>query len=135
MLFRRDPFFNGGDNAEQLVKIAKVGPWPLVHSCSRYNFLFKNCSFMIQVLGTEEFDVYLKKYGLTLDPKLRELIGRRYKKPWSKFISDRHEISISSNAFDLLNRLLKYDHHERLTCKEALAHPFFDVVRESEDKN
>lgn len=31
-------------------------------------------------------------------------------------------------AFDLLDRLLRYDHHERLTCAEAMAHPYFDQV-------
>ena len=33
---------------------------------------------------------------------------------------------------DFLDRLLRYDHEERLTCKEAMAHPYFAVVRERE---
>jgi hypothetical protein len=35
----------------------------------------------------------------------------------------------TTQAFDLLGRLLRYDHHERLTCAEAMAHPYFDAVR------
>lgn len=30
---------------------------------------------------------------------------------------------------DLLEKLLVYDHEQRLTCKEALAHRYFDPVR------
>eukprot|EP00798_Chlamydomonas_sp_ICE-L_P025597 gene25597-11249_t len=34
-----------------------------------------------------------------------------------------------SKALDLLGQLLKYDHHERLTCKEAMQHPYFAPIR------
>ena len=30
---------------------------------------------------------------------------------------------------DLLNKLLVYDHEQRLTCKEAMEHRYFDPVR------
>lgn len=32
---------------------------------------------------------------------------------------------ISNEAIDLLDKLLRYDHQERLTAKEAMAHPYF----------
>jgi casein kinase II subunit alpha len=35
------------------------------------------------------------------------------------------------SGFDLLERMLCYDHQERVTAKQALAHPFFDAVRDS----
>jgi casein kinase II subunit alpha len=31
---------------------------------------------------------------------------------------------------DFLDKLLKYDHQERLTPREAMTHPYFDPVRE-----
>jgi serine/threonine protein kinase len=34
-----------------------------------------------------------------------------------------------TQAFDLLSCLLKYDHSERATAAEALAHPYFHPVR------
>jgi serine/threonine protein kinase len=33
-------------------------------------------------------------------------------------------------AIDLVDNLLRYDHQERLSAKEAMAHPYFDPVRE-----
>jgi len=50
MIFRKDPFFCGHDNYDQLVKIARV-------------------------LGTKDLYVYLLKYGIELDPQLEALIG------------------------------------------------------------
>ena len=32
-------------------------------------------------------------------------------------------------AADLMDQMLKWVPSERLTCKEALAHPFFDSIR------
>ncbi|GMH41296.1 hypothetical protein BSKO_09206 [Bryopsis sp. KO-2023] len=109
MAFRKDPFFNGVDNADQLVKIAKV-------------------------LGTEEFDVYLQKYGLALDPEFRKIIGRRRRRPWTKFLTERNEALITPELLDLLDKLLRYDHQERLTSREAMNHPFFANVRAWEAK-
>jgi len=36
------------------------------------------------------------------------------------------------SALDLLDKLLKYDHQERLTAAEAMLHPYFDGVRKEE---
>jgi casein kinase II subunit alpha len=32
---------------------------------------------------------------------------------------------ISNEAIDFLDKLLRYDHQERLTAKEAQSHPYF----------
>ncbi len=40
--------------------------------------------------------------------------------PWRKFVNGDNAHLTSQEAFDLLDRLLKYDHHDRLTCQEAL---------------
>lgn len=32
------------------------------------------------------------------------------------------------------DKLLRYDHQERLTCKEAMAHPYFNIVKEREGR-
>eukprot|EP00898_Chlorokybus_atmophyticus_P005693 jgi/Chlat1/6124/Chrsp409S05666 len=59
MIFRKEPFFYGHDNYDQLVKIAKV-------------------------LGTDDLYAYLAKYRIELDPHLEALVGRHSKKPWTK---------------------------------------------------
>jgi len=50
-IFRKEPFFHGHDNYDQLVKITKV-------------------------LGTEELYAYVDKYNIRLDPQYDELLGR-----------------------------------------------------------
>ncbi|OAY67755.1 Casein kinase II subunit alpha [Ananas comosus] len=66
MIFRKEPFFYGHDNHDQLVKIAKTQQEALV------------------------------------------------------------------KAIDFLDRLLRYDHQDRLTAREAMAHPYFQQVRAAE---
>merc|ERR1719436_1771117 len=51
IIFRKEPFFFGQDNNDQLVKIAKV-------------------------LGTEDLFDYLDKYNLELDPQFDDILGR-----------------------------------------------------------
>lgn len=53
----------------------------------------------------------------------------RPKVPWRKFVNTDNQGLTSPEAFDLLDRLLKYDHHERITCAEALQHDFFAPIR------
>uniref|UniRef100_I1QWD9 Casein kinase II subunit alpha n=1 Tax=Oryza glaberrima TaxID=4538 RepID=I1QWD9_ORYGL len=104
MIFRVDPFFNGQDNYDQLVKITEV-------------------------LGTEDFYNYLEKYGLELDPQLERLVGRHNRKSWSMFVNSGNRHLASPEAIDFVDRLLRYDHQERPTAKEAMAHPYFNPVR------
>lgn len=50
-IFRKEPFFHGHDNYDQLVKITKV-------------------------LGTDELYAYIDKYNIRLDSQYDELLGR-----------------------------------------------------------
>jgi casein kinase II subunit alpha len=50
-IFRKEPFFHGHDNYDQLVKIAKV-------------------------LGTDELYAYLDKYDIELDAAYDDILGR-----------------------------------------------------------
>lgn len=85
----------------------------------------------MQVLGTDELAVYLKKYGLELDPSLDVLVGKHTRKAWTKFINSENDHLVSQEGIDFLDQLLRYDHQERLTCKQAMAHTYFDPVREA----
>ncbi|GAU26114.1 hypothetical protein TSUD_225770 [Trifolium subterraneum] len=107
IIFRKEPFFYGQDNYDQLVKIAKV-------------------------LGTDELYAYLNKYRIELDPQLSVLVGRHGRKPWTKFIgADTRHLAVPE-AIDFVDKLLRYDHEERPTAKEAMAHPYFNPVRSAE---
>ncbi len=105
MIFKKEPFFHGQDNYDQLVKIAKV-------------------------IGTEALFDYLSTYDMDLDPQYDGILGSHARKPWEKFITADNKHLVSSEALDFLDGLLKYDHQERLTAKEAMAHPYFQIIRE-----
>ncbi|XP_035830285.1 casein kinase II subunit alpha-1-like isoform X2 [Helianthus annuus] len=85
------------------------------------------------VLGTDELNAYLNKYQLELEPQLEALVGRHSRKLWSKFMNADNQHLASPEAIDFLDKLLRYDHQDRLTAKEAMAHPFFMQVRAAEN--
>jgi len=105
MIFRKEPFFHGHDNYDQLVKIAKV-------------------------LGTDDLFAYLRKYELELDSHFDNILGRHPKKPWSKFVNADNAHLATPEALDFVDKLLKYDHNERMTAAEAIRHPWLASVRE-----
>jgi len=107
MIFKKEPFFHGHDNYDQLVKIAKV-------------------------IGTDELFEYLEKYDLELDPHYDGILGRHSRKPFSRFITADNSHLVSDEAIDLLNKLLRYDHQERLTAVEAQQHDYFAPIRAAE---
>ncbi|KAL1932264.1 hypothetical protein VTP01DRAFT_9320 [Rhizomucor pusillus] len=107
MIFRKEPFFHGHDNYDQLVKIARV-------------------------LGTDELFAYLDKYDIELDQHYHDILGRYPRKPWTKFITNENHRFVSDEAIDFLDHLLRYDHQERLTAQEAMDHRYFDIVKEKE---
>eukprot|EP01018_Ginkgo_biloba_P007335 Gb_41818 [translate_table: standard] len=136
MIFRKEPFFYGHDNHDQLVKIAKMQVRRrLLTPNTRYTLRFhmwEQLSLLFEVLGTDELNAYLNKYHLELDPQLDALVGRHSRKPWSKFINADNQHLVSPEALDFLDKLLRYDHQDRLTAREAMAHPYFYQVRAAE---
>jgi casein kinase II subunit alpha len=107
MIFMKEPFFQGRDNNDQLVKIARV-------------------------LGTEDLSLYLDKYQLTLSPNLTVLLGRHTRKAWNMFVTRDNQHLCPPEALDFLDKLLRYDHAERLPAHEAMQHPYFAPIRERE---
>lgn len=105
MIFKKDPFFHGRDNYDQLVKIAKV-------------------------LGTEELHRYLQKYNLELDSHFDGKLDRLPKIPWTRFVNPDNAHLAHADAIDFLSKLLKYDPAERLLPKEAMKHVYFTPIHE-----
>jgi casein kinase II subunit alpha len=128
-IFRKEPFFHGHDNFDQLVKIAKI-------------------------LGTDELLAYLEKYDIELDSHFDEILGRwaecallllllrqsrprfnalsvmskRYpRKPWTKFINAENQRFVSPEALDFLDKLLRYDHQVWASCSKRLNNRFLTL--------
>ncbi|RXM34901.1 Casein kinase II subunit alpha [Acipenser ruthenus] len=106
MIFRKEPFFHGHDNYDQLVRIAKV-------------------------LGTEDLYDYIDKYNIELEPRFNDILGRHSRKRWERFVHSENQHLISPEALDFLDKLLRYDHQARLTAREAMDHPYYyPIVKE-----
>ena len=91
MIFRKEPFFHGNSNSDQLVKIAKV-------------------------LGTDDLFEYLDKYDIDLDTQYDDILGRFPKKNWHGFVNAENQRFVSNDAIDFLDKLLRYDHQVRQRC-------------------
>jgi len=104
IIFKKEPFFRGNDNKDQLVKIARV-------------------------LGTDAFDAWMDKYGLTIS--WRTIVGKHPPRPWNKFVGAENTHLCGPDALDLLDKLLRYDPQDRITAKEAMEHRYFNTVKKS----
>jgi len=105
IIFKREPFFHGKSNTDQLVQI-------------------------VRVLGTDELYLYLKKYKIQLGTEYEDL-GQYTKRPFIRFKNSLNEHLVNDQVIDFLEKLLRYDHQERLTAKEAMKHPYFDPIRDA----
>ena len=102
IIFKKEPFFRGDSNNDQLVQIAKV-------------------------LGTEDLMNYVSKYGLKLSLDYDDILGNYPRKPWKSFINNENKHLISDEVVDLIDKLLTFDHQLRPTAEEAMDHPFFKL--------
>lgn len=107
MLFKIDTFFKGSDNYDQLIKIMRV-------------------------LGDEDLHEYVHRYGLKIPKDAKKLMkGQDFEKiPFKCFVNEKNKHMISEEALDLLEKMLKYDKNHRINCTDAMAHPYFDPIRE-----
>ena len=91
---------------------------------------------LIEQLLTDSLD----RYDLDLDSQFDDILGRYNRKPWTKFITSGKLVTtytlriadivdnqryISNEAIDFLDKLLRYDHQERLTAEESQSHAYF----------
>ncbi|KAM3144749.1 hypothetical protein pb186bvf_003058 [Paramecium bursaria] len=104
MIFKKEPFFQGKDNYDQLVQIAKV-------------------------LGYEDLKAYLKRYNLKLDSGYNGLLYNFPKQNWLSFVTNDNQHLCSLDALDLLSKMLVYDHAERITPRDAMEHQYFATLK------
>jgi casein kinase II subunit alpha len=124
LLLRREPFFRGKDNPDQLVKI-------------------------VGVLGTRDLQRYVDTYGMAHPAATpgtageEEDDGSSSSNVWQNLPEERvldwnamrgPDCPIApAQGIDLLDCLLVYDHEVRCTAQQAMDHPFFDPVRDRVD--
>jgi len=49
-------------------------------------------------------------------------------------VNHQNEPLVSDEALDLLDNMLRYDHSERITPKDAMEHPYFKPIKETSGK-
>lgn len=104
MIFRKEHFFRGIDNDDQLLKI-------------------------LRVLGTDCFDAWLRTFDIPFETDLDSLLQVYPKQPWSRYSSADNQHLVTMEVVDLLDKLLRYDHQKRPTAREAQGHSYFNLVR------
>ncbi len=56
-----------------------------------------------------------------VDPQLESLVGSHARKPWSKFVNPENQHLLTPETIDFIDKLLRYDHHDRISPKEMRA--------------
>jgi casein kinase II subunit alpha len=104
LLFHSMPFFRAKENDELLIKI-------------------------VNVLGTEDFHEWLNNSNFKISDEVIEKMGNKRKIAWTSLINDSNSSVVTLEALNLLDNLLCYNPKDRLTAKEALAHPYFQSIK------
>lgn len=71
---------------------------------------------------------YVEKLGIQVSEDVQRVIDLHVGTPrrgWDAFMGER--LNVSRQGLDLLDRLLTYDHEERITARDALNHDFFKL--------
>ena len=106
ILFKKEPLFQGRDNNDQLVQI-------------------------VNVLGSEGLSQYIDKYDMQMPNGFDESILTldKPKRLWTSLVKSSCSSLCDPEALDLLEKMLQYDHQGRILPRDAMNHPYFDVVR------
>lgn len=103
LMFKKLPFFQGECNEDQLFRI-------------------------VDILGTKAFYSYIRSYDIEYKPHPKLMISTK-PKSFRAFITPENINLVFPEGIDLLNKILKYNHSERLVAKEAKEHGYFNPVR------
>lgn len=105
LLFYKLPFFKGHDTDEQI-------------------------EYICSILGGQAMLEYVDKYDINISPYLATKIVGKKRRLWGSFINDNNHAVCTSDALDLLTKMLTIDHKIRPSADECMRHPFFDQIRD-----
>jgi casein kinase II subunit alpha len=138
LLWNREPFFRGKDNLDQLSRIITVlGTSDLIDYIDKYkmelppqvrDLIARHQSFEQQ--QQQQPQAESTSMGSTsIVPSHKDSFWVNFQRSTLTVDKDKYPDPPSSQGLDLLNKLLVYDHDERLTAQQAMQHPYFDIVR------
>ena len=114
-----------GPSLQGLVRTVSISfPFPLLLSLSPNSPTLSHLTYL-----------YSPTLSLSLTPSLSPIPPllprpgpppcRQSRKRWEQFVQTENQHLVSPEALDLLDKLLRYDHQQRLTATEAMEHPYF----------
>jgi casein kinase II subunit alpha len=103
-MFKKEPFFKGSDNIDQLVQI-------------------------VNVMGYADMKEYMSKYKPVLENFPFDKIINKTKRKFESFINKDNRQLCDRVALDLLEKMLVFDHALRITAKDAMEHPYFEKIK------
>ena len=91
---------------------------------------------LIEQLGSDDYVAMAEKFGITDSwPEEYKAVfpaAVHYdRKPWTDLITDENSHLVSEEAFDLLDKMLRYDYTERITAKDAMEHAYFKGLNDT----
>ncbi|UJR33747.1 hypothetical protein I4U23_021174 [Adineta vaga] len=114
-LIVRSPIFRGQDHTDQLNKIFDIIGTPDLTT--------------IDEICTPEIAAYIRKIPAQPPQDFNQLFGYKYTEGNANPTS-----GVSPDGVDLLRRLLSFDHRQRPSAEEALAHPFLAEFHDPDDE-
>ena len=87
----------------------------------------------MRVLGYGKFKNYCEKYGVELKGKMIKKMDNYSGVKWEDFDIELTNVQQYKDAFNLLDKLLEYDHNERILPRDALKHRFLADVSDEMD--
>ncbi|CCW62883.1 unnamed protein product [Phytomonas sp. EM1] len=112
IIFHADPFFDGYSNEDQLLRI-------------------------VAVFGTDAVRRYVAKYNAQIPRAVvSNLEGMA---PghcgWKRFVKSSGSKHCDDLALNLLDKMLQFDHQDRIMAHDAMTHPYFEPVRRALESN
>ena len=85
---------------------------------------------MTEIMGTADLWAFLDKYDVTLTPELKYLENYDHPKTeWHELVRPANAHYATDDAIDLLGQILVMDPAGRIAAKDALEHPYFDMIK------
>ncbi|MES1918871.1 hypothetical protein MHBO_000766 [Bonamia ostreae] len=100
----KEPFFKGIDDDDQFSKIMRK-------------------------FSQTELSQYIRRYDITPSKQIEQVLTRSTPTDWSRYVNKNNSRLVSTEALNLLKKMLVLDHSDRLFAHEAIEHPYFDPVR------
>lgn len=107
LIFNKDPFFKGADKNEQIRSIAST-------------------------VGTNAILSWAKKWNINISDESRLALGSYRKKKYTELRTAENAGLLTSEAIDLVEKMLEVDHLKRFTAKECLQHPYFKDIHDTD---